>query len=158
MSYEELKLLDELRRKGTIGEEEYRQEKQKIFERMNNNHNYSADTLFFGLSENAYVAIMHIAQLAGYLIPFFGFIAPFVLWILHRDKSSKIDQAGKDIINFILTWLIYLAGAGILCIILIGIPVVIALVIMQFVFTILAAVKTSKGEYWKYPLTFSFLS
>lgn len=39
MKYEDLKILDELRAKGSITEEEYQQEKAKIL--AEENHNYS---------------------------------------------------------------------------------------------------------------------
>jgi uncharacterized Tic20 family protein len=155
MSYEDLKTLEELRRNGSISEEEYQREKQKVFDRTNGNPAYKKE--FLGMKENSYIALMHVSQLAGYILPFFGFITPVILWLMNKDNSAKVDATGKDIINFILTWLIYSVGAGILCLVLIGIPVLIALGVMQFIFVIIAAIKTNNGESWKYPLTITLL-
>jgi uncharacterized Tic20 family protein len=77
--------------------------------------------------------------------------------MLNKNYSVRIDSTGKNIINFILTWLIYAIIAGILCFVLIGIPLLIALAIIQFVFIIMATIKASSGEDWKYPFTFQIL-
>ena len=54
--------------------------------------------------------------------------------------------------------LLYDIIAGILCIVLIGIPILIALWILNTVLVIIASVKTSNGEFYRYPLTIRFLS
>ncbi|MCC8145317.1 MAG: DUF4870 domain-containing protein [Bacteroidales bacterium] len=154
MNYDDLKALDELRKNGAITEEEYQAEKQKI---LNQIHSQSAKKPLFGMSENSYIALMHLSQFAGYLIPFLGFIAPVVLWLLNKDENIKVDRNGKNIINFMLSWLIYFICAGILVFLLIGIPIAIALGIMQIVFIIMAALKAMDGEYWKYPLSLTIL-
>jgi uncharacterized Tic20 family protein len=154
MSYEDLKTLDELRKRGSITEEEYQKEKQKIFDRADNR---STSKEFLGMNENSYIALMHVSQFAGYFLVLFGFIAPIILWLMNKNNSKKVDTNGKDIINFMLTWLIFSVGAGILCLILIGIPILIVLIILQIVFIIMAAVKTNDGENWKYPMTITFL-
>jgi uncharacterized Tic20 family protein len=54
--------------------------------------------------------------------------------------------------------LIYDAIAAILCIILIGIPILIALWIMNTVFVIIASIRASEGKFYRYPITIRFLS
>jgi uncharacterized Tic20 family protein len=54
--------------------------------------------------------------------------------------------------------LIYDIVAGILCLVLIGIPILIALWVLNTVFVIIASVKTSNGEFYRYPFTIRFLS
>lgn len=154
MNYDDLKTLDELRRNGAITEEEYQTEKQKFFDRQAEN---SSSKPLLGMTENSYMALMHISQLSGYLLPFFGFIAPVILWMINKDTNAKVDATGKHILNFILSWFIYAFGAAILCLLLIGIPLLIALSITQFVFAIIAAIKANNGEFWKYPFTIEFL-
>jgi uncharacterized Tic20 family protein len=154
MSYQDLKDLDELRKSGAITEEEYQKEKRKI---LDGNGNQFGNKAFFGMKENSYIALMHVTILAGYFMVFIGFFIPVVLWLLNRENSAKVDANGKDIINFMLTWLIYSAGAGILCIILIGIPILIILAIIELILVVIAAIKTNNGENWKYPMTITFL-
>ena len=45
----------------------------------------------------------------------------------------------------------------ILCIILIGIPLLIIAVILDIILSIVAATKASKGEYYDYPFNFRFI-
>ncbi len=70
MSYEDLKLLDELRRNGGITEEEYQREKAKI---LNNQNNSFSKQPFFGLMENSYLLLMHLSQFLGFIVVGFGF-------------------------------------------------------------------------------------
>ena len=156
MNYDDLKTLDELRRTGAITEEEYQREKERFFNREENFQATSSSPLF-GLSENSYVALMHISQFSGVIIPGFGFFAPIILWLLNKKYSAKVDEVGKHITNFMISLLIYYAVSGVLCCIVIGIPMIIALAIIQVVSIIVATIKANNGETWKYPLTIHFL-
>lgn len=156
MNYDDLKTLDDLRRTGAISEEEYEREKQKFFNRSEDSQTTNSNPLL-GLTENSYIALMHISQLAGIIVPGLGFIAPVILWAINKDVNAKVNESGKHIFNFMISMLIYYAVSGVLCCIVIGIPMLIALGIMQIVFVIIAAVKANNGEFWRYPLTIDFL-
>ena len=156
MNYEDLKTLDELRRNGTITEEEYQREKDKIF----NNTGYQSNnnSPFLGMSENSYVALMHVSQLAGYIpVPGLGFIAPIVLWLMNKDNSARVDANGKEIINFIISMIIYYVISGILCIILIGFVLLGLIAVLQIACAVLAAIDANNGGNYRYPLTIRFL-
>jgi len=154
MKYEDLKNLDELRRSGAISEEEYQTEKEKI---LNQSYPPSTEKLYWGMSEYSYISLMHVAQFGGYIVPFLGFILPIVMWMINKDQSALIDKHGKNIINFMISWLMYAVISGFLLLILIGGPLLIALAVTQVLFIILAAIKAANGEYWKYPLSIEFL-
>ena len=156
MNYNDLKTLDELRRNGVISEEEYQREKQKFFNRTGNSQTSNSNPLL-GMSENSYIALMHVSQLAGYILAGLGFVAPVILWVMNKDNNVKVDFVGKHIINFMISMFIYAAISGVLCCILIGIPMLVALGIMHLVFVILATIKANNGETWRYPLTIDFL-
>jgi len=154
MNYDDLLKLDELRKAGVITEEEYQNEKQKFF---NQKQNPQTQQPLLGLSENSYIALMHISQFAGIIIPGFGFAVPVVLWLLNKEYNLKVDTVGKQIINFMISMFIYYAVSGVLCCIVIGIPMLIVLGILHIVFVIMATLKANNGETWKYPLTIDFL-
>lgn len=156
MKYENLKILDELRQKGSITEEEYQREKAKILNEESNVLNGTAQKPLFGLEENTYLMLMHLAQFGGYLLPLFGFVLPILMWITNKNTNENVDKHGKNILNFIISFLIYYAVAGILVILLIGIPLLVVLAVLQFVFIIMAAIKANSGIYWKYPVTIEF--
>lgn len=103
--------------------------------------------------------LCHASALLGLFFHFFGhLLGPLIVWLIKRDTSPEIDANGKESLNFQLSMLIYDVIAGILCIVLIGIPLLIALWIMNTVFVIIASVKTSEGKFYRYPLTIRFLS
>ena len=156
MNYDDLKTLDELRRSGAISEEEYQKEKEKIFNRSENSQTTHSNPLL-GLSENSYIALMHISQLAGIIIPGLGFFTPVILWVINKEANVKVNETGKHIINFMISMLIYYAVSGVLCCLLIGIPLLIALGVIQIVFIIIATIKANNGETWRYPYTIDFL-
>jgi len=150
MNYEDLKTLDELRRNGTITEEEYQREKDKIF-------NQSNDSPFLGMSENSYVALMHISQLGGYVLPGLGFFLPLILWLINKDNNTRVNANGKEIMNFIISMIIYAVISGILCIILVGFFLLGLIAVLHIACAIIAAIRASHGENYIYPLTIRFL-
>ncbi len=96
---------------------------------------------------------MHLLGFAWFLVPFFGnILAPLILWLMKRADSSNLDQVGKDVLNFQISYTIYMMVGAVLCIL----PGVVAWV-MWIVFMITAAVKTSNGEEYKYPFTIRLL-
>ncbi|NLC85770.1 MAG: DUF4870 domain-containing protein [Bacteroidales bacterium] len=152
MKYEDLKILDELREKGSITEEEYQREKEKI---LNDNNSFNVGNKpLFGMMENTYIMLMHLTQFAGVLIPLAGFIVPILMWITNKDNNANVDLHGKNILNFMISFAIYAAVATIT---IIGIPVAIIIGILYIIFVIIATVKANNGEYWKYPLTIQFI-
>lgn len=145
--YDDLRKLEELRAIGAITEEEFQYEKSKIFN--------SSDSTS-GIDDKTYITLMHLSQFAGLIIPGLGFIAPFVMWLTKSKENPNIDIHGKNIANFIISMLIYAVVSTILIIVLIGIPLLIALGIIEIVFIIIASIKAASGEYWKYPLSIPF--
>jgi uncharacterized Tic20 family protein len=77
---------------------------------------------------------------------------------MKRGDSPEIDAYGKESLNFQLSMLIYDAIAGILCIVLIGIPILIALWILNTVLVIIASVKASEGKFYRYPFTIRLIN
>jgi uncharacterized protein len=103
--------------------------------------------------------LCHASALLGLFFHFLGhLLGPLLVWLIKRADSPEIDAAGKESLNFQISMLIYDIVAGILCIVLIGIPILIALWVLNTVFVIIASVKTSQGEVYRYPLTIRLLS
>ncbi len=153
MKYEDLKILDQLREKGSITEEEYQREKAKILNETTSSSTSSGSKPLFGLEENTYLMLMHVSQLLGLLIPLAGFVAPVLMWIINKDTHANVDLHGKNILNFTISYLIY---SAVLAITIIGIPLLVVLGILYLVFVVLAAVKANNGEYWRYPFIIQF--
>ena len=82
----------------------------------------------------------------------FSFIPALIVWILKKDDSAYISDQAKEALNFQITVLIAQFIAGILAIILIGFIFMGIIWILNVIFCIIAAVASSKGEAYRYPL------
>lgn len=52
------------------------------------------------------VLILQLSQFGFLAFPILGIIIPLVIWIFKKDKVVDIDQVGKKVINFQITWTI----------------------------------------------------
>jgi uncharacterized Tic20 family protein len=102
--------------------------------------------------------LCHASALLGLFFHFLGHIlGPLAVWLLKRGDSPEIDAHGKESLNFQISMLIYDAIAVILCIFLIGIPILIALWVANTVLVIIASVKAGEGKFYQYPFTIRFI-
>ena len=99
---------------------------------------------------------LHLSQFLGYVVPIAGKIVPILIWQLKKNEMPGLDEHGKNVTNWIISMFIYAIISGILCLILIGFPMVLALIVMEIVFPIIGGIKANNGEVWKYPLAIPF--
>ena len=103
-------------------------------------------------------AACHASALLGVFLHFPGhLIPPLVIWLAKRDESPEIDAQGKEAVNFQISMLIYNAIAAVFCLVLIGFLLLPILWVLNAVFVIIAAIKASDGEIYRYPLTIRFI-
>lgn len=95
----------------------------------------------------------HFAAFSGWLIPLGWVLGPLLVWLLKKDQYSFVDYNGKESLNFQISLIIYAVISGILTCILIGFLLLLILAVMQIIFVIIASVKASNGEFYRYPLT-----
>ncbi|MBU6338250.1 MAG: DUF4870 domain-containing protein [Acidobacteria bacterium] len=88
---------------------------------------------------------------------FFSIIGPLIIWLIKRDESPFVDQTGKTVLNFNISYTIWIIVTAILSVILIGIPFLIAAGVLYLVFSIVGAVKANQGELFSPWLTIRFL-
>lgn len=101
--------------------------------------------------------LLHLSCLASIVIPIAGIIAPIIIWQLKKSDLPGIDVHGKIVVNWILSAIIYGVVSFILMFLLIGIPMLIALMIVSIIFPIIGGIKANRGNVWKYPLSIRFL-
>ncbi len=111
----------------------------------------------------------HLSALALYLgIPFGNILGPMIIWLLKKDEFQLVDEQGKESLNFQISLLLYGAAAVILIfvfsitIILIPLAVILGMLLLVFglvnlIMIIVAALKVSNGEPFRYPLTMRLL-
>lgn len=102
--------------------------------------------------------LTHVSALCMLLgIPFGNIIGPLLLWTFKRSVHPSVDDAGKEAINFQITYTIYMLISGLLCYVLIGFALLPIIVIVDIILTILAVSAADKGQAYRYPLTIRFL-
>jgi uncharacterized Tic20 family protein len=107
--------------------------------------------------DNSLAVLMQLLGFAGFVFPFGNIIAPLILWLVKRVDSPFLDRTGKEVVNFQISYTIYVAVAGVLCFVLVGFLILPVIFILWVVFMVIAAVKTSNGEVYQYPLTIRLL-
>lgn len=95
-----------------------------------------------------------LSILAHILGLFTGFVGPLI--ILLASKDAETQKNSKIILNWQFSLLIYGVICTILVFILIGILGLIALGVLNTIFSIIGAVRASEGELWNYPLSIKF--
>lgn len=82
----------------------------------------------------------------------FSFVPALIVWMLKKDDSAYIADQAKEALNFQITVLIALFIATVLMWVLIGFLLYPVIWMVNIVFCIIAAISTSKGETYRYPL------
>lgn len=122
-----------------------------------------------GLSERNWGVFAHLSALVPLVIGVpLTFLGPLVLWLMMRERGAfALDQA-VEALNFNISWLLWsavvvvlgavsvvpTAGLGLIPVAL----VLVALALAWLILVIVAAVQTSNGVAYRYPLTVRFIS
>ena len=106
---------------------------------------------------SSYCMLMHLSQFAGIIVPFGGIALPIIMWATNKDKSSIIDQHGKNILNWMISFYIYVSISAILILLIVGIFALIALCLVAVIFAIIGAIKANNKEIFNYPLSITFI-
>jgi len=118
-------------------------------------------------NDKNYSSITHLSSFSGWFFPFGNIIVPLVLWSVRKNESSYIDTHGKSAVNFQLSFLLYgfllallfvpivifTLGLGLIAIIIGIIPAL----LLKIALIIIASMKASNGEFYKYPFTIEFI-
>lgn len=94
----------------------------------------------------------NLAVLNNVLTIFFGFI-PCLIFFLVKADDAFIRSHAKEALNFCITMFIGYVIAGILTFVVIGALLFPILGIAWLVLLIIASIKASKGEEYRYPFT-----
>ena len=102
-----------------------------------------------------WAAMSHLSAFAVFLgIP--SLVGPFVAWLWKRD-TPYVDEQAKEALNFNISFLIYGIASALLIIVLVGLVLLPIVLVTWFVLVIVASVKASAGEDYRYPLTVRFI-
>ena len=153
---DELQKLHDLHQSGTISDEEYARAKARVLDDSPSEPVVAATPV--GTEEQArqWASFLHFSQLAVFLLPVAGLILPILIWQIKKAEYPSIDEHGKVVLNWILSEVIYLFASAILAVVIVGIPLLVALVALSIIFPIIGGIKASDGQLWRYPLSIRF--
>ena len=105
--------------------------------------------------ERNWAVACHLGGFAFYLLGFaLGHIlVPLAIWLLKRDSSAFIDEHGREALNFQISVTLYAIVVGALCFVLVGFVLIPFLMGFHIVLMIVASVRASQGEPYRYPFT-----
>ena len=58
-------------------------------------------------NENTNAFLIHISAFAGFIFPFGNIITPLVAWQTLKDRSTFLDEHGKEAVNFNISYTLY---------------------------------------------------
>jgi hypothetical protein len=99
--------------------------------------------------------ISTITHLGGIL---FSFVPALVVWLLKKDDSEFIAAQAREALNFQITLLVAQFIAYVLVFILVGFLLLGLIWAFNIIFCIIAAISSSKGEYYRYPFTLRLIN
>jgi len=102
--------------------------------------------------DTTWASLAHLSALVGFLGNGVGFIlGPLIVWLIKKDKDPLVDHHGKEALNFQIT----MFGITIICaalmLVLIGFVLLPLALLTNVILTIIAGVKVSRGEDYRYP-------
>src|SRR5215207_4408844 len=109
--------------------------------------------------ERTFSVIAHLSIFLNLVTGFLGPVAAMIMWLVYRDRSSKVAFQALQSMWYQVAWLIILAAGwamtGLLMIVLIGfllVPVMALITLVPFVHGAYAAYRTSRDGEYRYPL------
>jgi len=96
----------------------------------------------------------HLAGFAWILpiTPAFGSVlGPLILWLIKKNEYVFVDDQGKEAVNFQITMFLYGAVAALLMFLCVGFVLLPAVVVLDVIFTVIAAIKANDGYHYRYP-------
>ncbi len=110
----------------------------------------------WGMELKPFSMLMHLSVFAGFIVPFAGLVLPIVMWATNKDEHPDVHLHGLIIFNWMISAFIYYIVSFILMLVLIGFPMLVAVVILSIVFAIMGGIKANEGKFWPYPLSIDF--
>jgi len=150
---DQLQKLQDLRQAGALSDEEFARAKAAILA----GSTPAPPPPSKDQQTRQWAFLLHLSLLAGFLIPLAGLVVPILIWQLKKDDLPGIDPHGRVVANWIISEIVYAVACGVLALLVIGIPLLMALFAIGIIFPIIGGIKANDGIVWKYPLSIPFL-
>ena len=108
-------------------------------------------------TERQWGMFTHLAALSLFIgVPFGNVVGPLIIYLIKKDEFEFVNDQGKEVLNFQITWSLILLVSAILIFVGIGILLLVGFGIAWFVLVIVGTVAANNGQYYRYPFTFKF--
>jgi uncharacterized protein len=109
--------------------------------------------------ERTWSVLSHLSMFLNLFTGFLGPVAALIIWLVYKDRSSRVAFNALQSMWYQIGWLVILAVGWtvttLLLVVLIGfllIPVMVIVSVVPFVHAGYAAYRVSEGEDYRYPL------
>jgi len=88
---------------------------------------------------------LELLALTGFVFPFGHILGPLVLWLNKKDTVPQVNEEGKKVINYHISWTLWgilTCGLGFLA---------------WIVITLISIIKAANSQPFKHPWTIAFL-
>jgi transcriptional regulator with XRE-family HTH domain len=111
------------------------------------------------LEDNNVLLMLNFSQLGFLVFPFLGILIPLAIWLMKKDTIMNVNEQGKSILNFQITWIIGFLPVFIFGFFLFG-PLI--SIILLYLFNVVVILMNTLKVYKKKPVwykpDFSFLN
>lgn len=98
--------------------------------------------------DKLWIILSHLSLLLGV-----GFLLPLIVYLVKKQDAPLTAAHAKEALNFHISLVIYGIVSALLCFVLIGFVLLPVLGVAAVVLSIIASVKASDGQFFRYPLT-----
>ena len=105
-------------------------------------------------NERTWGMLAHLSALAGLVMPLVGIVlGPLLVWLARRDESEFVAAHAKEALNFNISVLLGALACILLMLVFVGFLLGTALFIAWLVLMLIAAIKASEGQSYRYPFS-----
>ena len=105
-------------------------------------------------NERTWGMLAHLSALAGLVMPLVGIVlGPLLVWLTRRDESEFVAAHAKEALNFNISVLLGALACMLLMLVFVGFLLGTALVVAWLVMMLIAAIKASEGQSYRYPFS-----
>jgi uncharacterized protein len=105
-------------------------------------------------SERTWGMLAHLSALFGLIVPLIGnVVAPLIVWITKREQSAFVGEQALESLNFNITVSIGALICGLAALVFVGFLLGTALFIAWLALTLIAGIRASEGQHYRYPFS-----
>lgn len=98
------------------------------------------------VEDRGFLTALNLSALGFLFFPLLGILIPLILWISKKDKIKNVNEMGKSILNFQITWFLIV----VVMFVFLGPLFVILLYVFNFIIIIINSYLVNKGSKLRY--------